>query len=93
MLGGGQLGLGHEYVYLNTKDAKDDEKGTADEDNVADGLEGRDQGLDHQLQSWSSADHPVGQTGGEGWKDEERRKKKNDTQHLLEAKVKRKRTT
>lgn len=76
MLGGGQLGLGHEYVYLNTKDAKDDEKGTADEDNVANGLEGRDQGLDHQLQSWSSADHPVGQTGGEGWKDEERRKKK-----------------
>lgn len=46
--------------YLNTKNAKDDEEGTADEDDVADGLEGRDEGLDYQLESWSPADHPAG---------------------------------
>ena len=51
-------------VYLNAEDAEDDEEGAADEDDVADGLEGRDEGLDHQLQAWSPADHPEGQTLG-----------------------------
>lgn len=44
-------------AYLHTKNAKDDKEGTADEDNVADGFEGGDEGLHHQLQAWSSADH------------------------------------
>lgn len=47
-------------VYLNTKNAKNDKEGTADEDDVADGLEGRDEGLDYELQSWSPANHPGG---------------------------------
>lgn len=44
-------------AYLHTKNAKDDEEGAADEDNVADGFEGGDEGLHHQLQAWSSTDH------------------------------------
>lgn len=44
-------------AYLDAKNAKDDEEGAADEDNVANGFEGGDEGLNHQLQAWSSADH------------------------------------
>lgn len=50
-------------MYLNTKDTEDDEEGAADEHDVADGLEGRDERLDDQLQPWSSADHPEGARG------------------------------
>ena len=50
--------LQRNRLYLNTQNAKDDKKGTADKYNVANGFEGSDQGLNHQLQSWSSADHP-----------------------------------
>ena len=42
---------------LNAKDAKDDEEGAADEDNVADGLEGGEEGLHHQLQPGGPVDH------------------------------------
>ena len=49
-----------DCIYLNTKNAKDDEEGTADEDNVANRLERRDEGLDYQFQPWSPADHPGG---------------------------------
>lgn len=44
-------------LYLHSKDAKDYEERTADEDDVADGFEGGDERLYHQLQTWSSADH------------------------------------
>lgn len=50
-------------VYLNTKNTKDDEEGTADKDDVANGLEGCDEGLDYELQPWSPADHPGGPRG------------------------------
>lgn len=46
------------FSYLHTKNAKNDEECTADEDNVANGFKGGDQGLHHQLKTWSSADHP-----------------------------------
>lgn len=52
-------------AYLHTKNAKDDEEGAADEDNVADGFEGGDEGLHHQLQAWSSADHSERRNPGE----------------------------
>ena len=51
-------------VYLHAENTKDDEEGAADEDDVADWLEGRDEGLDDQLQPWSSADHPGGSREG-----------------------------
>lgn len=50
--------------YLYPKDAEYDEESTADENNVADGFEGSDEGLHHQLQTWSSADHPGEKRGG-----------------------------
>lgn len=46
------------FSYLYPKNAKDDEECTTDEDNVANGFEGGDEGLHHQLQTWSSANHP-----------------------------------
>lgn len=46
------------FSYLHPKNAKDDEECTTDEDNVANGFEGGDEGLHHQLQTWSSANHP-----------------------------------
>lgn len=45
------------FAHLNPENTEDDEEGAADEDNVADGFEGGDEGLHHQLQTWSSADH------------------------------------
>lgn len=50
-----------EYVYLNTKNAEDDEKSTTNKNNVADGLERCDEGLDYQLQPRCSADHSAGE--------------------------------
>lgn len=47
------------FSHLDTENSKDDEKSTADEDDVADGLEWRDERLHHQLQTRSSADHPA----------------------------------
>lgn len=47
-------------LYLNTKNAKDDEKSAADQNNVADRLEGCDEGFNYQLQPRSSADHSAG---------------------------------
>ena len=44
--------------HLYSQDAEDDEEGAANEDNVSDGLQRRDEGLHHQLQTWSPADHP-----------------------------------
>lgn len=52
-------------AYLHTQNTKDDEEGAADEDNVADGFEGGDEGLHHQLQTWSSTDHSEQRTPGE----------------------------
>lgn len=49
--------------YLYPKYAKDDEERTTDENNVANGFEGGDEGLHHQLQTWSSANHPEDRTG------------------------------
>ena len=46
-------------THLHAQDAEDDEKGTADENNVADGSQRWQQCLHHQLQAWSSADHSV----------------------------------
>lgn len=46
------------FSYLHPKNAKDDEECTTDEDNVANGFKGGDEGLHHQLQTWSSANHP-----------------------------------
>lgn len=46
------------HTYLHPKNAKDDEECTTDEDNVADGFEGSDEGLHYQLQTRSSANHP-----------------------------------
>ncbi len=43
--------------HLYSQDAKDNEEGAADDHNVADGLQGRHQGLHHQLQPRGSADH------------------------------------
>lgn len=48
--------------YLNTKNTKDDEESTADEDDVANGFERSDESLHHQLQTWSSANHSKGST-------------------------------
>lgn len=52
------------FSYLHPKNAKDDEERTTDEDNVANGLEGSDEGLHHQLQTGSSANHPEERRGG-----------------------------
>lgn len=43
--------------HLYSQDAKDNKEGTADDHDVADGLQGRHQGLYHQLQARGSADH------------------------------------
>lgn len=43
--------------HLHSQDAEDDEEGAADHHDVADGLQRRHQGLDHQLQPRGSADH------------------------------------
>lgn len=51
------------FSYLYTKNAKDDKECATDEDNVANGFEGGDEGLHHQLQTWSSADHPGKEEG------------------------------
>lgn len=51
------------FSHLDTKNAKDNEEGATDEDDVADGLEGRDERLHHQLQTRSSADHPEEEGG------------------------------
>lgn len=51
------------FSHLDTKNAKDNEEGATDKDDVADGLEGRDERLHHQLQTWSSADHPEEEGG------------------------------
>lgn len=64
------------YVYLNTEDAKDDEESTADQNNVADGLEGCDEGLNHQLQPRSSADYPGGRR--QRCRRDKRKKKKRE---------------
>ena len=42
---------------LDPEDAEDDEEGAADEHDVADGLEGGQQGLHHQLQPRRSVYH------------------------------------
>ncbi len=47
---------------LDSQDAKNNEEGTADDDNVPDRLEGWHQCLNNQLQSWSSADHSENST-------------------------------
>lgn len=44
--------------YLHSQNAKDDKESTTDQDNVADRPERRDQRLDHEFQTWSSADDP-----------------------------------
>lgn len=44
--------------YLHPQNAKDDKESTTDQDNVADRPERRDQRLDHEFQTWSSADDP-----------------------------------
>lgn len=44
--------------YLHPKNAKDDEESTANEDNVSNGLEGRNEGLDNQLEAWGTAYNP-----------------------------------
>lgn len=49
--------------HLHPKDAEDDEEGTADEHDVADGLKGRDECLYHQLQARGPADDPAGRQG------------------------------
>ena len=36
-------------MYLNAENTEDDEECAADEDDVSDGLEGRQECLDHQL--------------------------------------------
>ena len=37
------------HAYLNAEYTEDDEESAADEDDVSDGLEGRQECLDHQL--------------------------------------------
>lgn len=44
-------------THLHSQDSKNNKKGTADDHNVANGLQRRHQCLHHQLQTWSSADH------------------------------------
>lgn len=44
-------------AYLYAKDTKDDKECATNKDDVADRLEGSDERLHHQLQSWSSAYH------------------------------------
>lgn len=44
--------------YLHPQDAKDDEEGAADEDNVPNGSKRGDECLHNQLQARGSADHP-----------------------------------
>ena len=41
--------VGVGTMYLNAENAEDDEECAADEDDVSDGLEGRQECLDHQL--------------------------------------------
>ena len=57
--------------YLNSQNSKDDEEGAADEDDVADGLQGREEGLDDQLEPGSSVDHSKGSKGSNEPKDSE----------------------
>lgn len=46
--------------HLHAEYAEDDEERAADEDDVADGPERREQGLDHQLQARGAVDHSAG---------------------------------
>lgn len=46
-------------LYLDSQDAKDDEKGTADENYVSYRLQRGDQSLHNQLEARSSTDNPV----------------------------------
>ena len=57
--------------YLNSQNSKDDEEGAADEDDVADGLQRREEGLDDQLEPGSSVDHSKGSKGSNEPKDSE----------------------
>ena len=45
---------------LNTKNAEDDEEGAANDDNITNRFEGRQERLDYQLKAWSSVDHSEG---------------------------------
>lgn len=45
-------------IHLNPQDAENNEEGTADDHNVSDWFKGRHQSFNHQLEPWSSADHP-----------------------------------
>ena len=47
-------------AHLNSENAKNNEKGAADEDDVSDRLQGREEGLDHQFEAWRAVDHPEG---------------------------------
>lgn len=55
--------------HLHPQDAEDDEEGAADEDYVADGLEGGDERLHYQLQPRGPADDPVGRQGRPGYRE------------------------
>ena len=57
--------------YLNSQNSKDDEEGAADEDDVADGLQRREEGLDDQLEAGSSVDHSKGSKSSNEPKDSE----------------------
>lgn len=48
-----------EHLYLDSQDAKDDEKGTADENYVSYRLQRGDQCLHNQFEARSSTDNPV----------------------------------
>lgn len=48
-----------EHLYLDSQDAKDDEKGTADENYVSYRLQRGDQSLHNQFEARSSTDNPV----------------------------------
>ena len=45
-------------IYLNAEDSEDDEECAADQYNVADGFEGRQECLDNQLEPWCPVDDP-----------------------------------
>lgn len=55
--------------HLHPQDAEDDEEGTADEDDVPNGLEGGDERLYHQLQPRGPADNPAGRQGKPGYRE------------------------
>lgn len=46
------------HSHLHSQDSEDDEEGATDDHDVADGLQRRHEGLNHQLQARSSADDP-----------------------------------